>query len=401
MKTIAVTIAVLVATLVCYAAWADFPDECEPHERESDHRQALCKWNRGELTIESMEFQAYPVYPNCRIRFRFHLPDGALPPSEDMSVSVSLHTGNDRDSWQSANIGFGGTFRRLSFQQGVVRGEGYIDTPLYFLLDSGYYSSVVHMNAASVPRVDGDAYERDSAFTKARLDVTVPSRGPQGGSYELSAETDVPDSLNAREVTIGACLDNLVQIHEDKLHAEAEAARKHAELEAARLAAEAAKLEEEQAIREAETQARINEAKLEAANESKRRVLEAERIKTQTLITKIENEKAIADILFEITRIRLRGTEERAALTNEWLEERARETEAFSQEIVSIEESIQSYNEFNRAFLDSIQRYQADIETRVAEAERQLQELIDEATALNDAATGEQALTPTPVPAGN
>ena len=192
-----------------------------------------------------------------------------------------------------------------------------------------------------------------------------------------------------------------MQIHEDKLHAEAEAARKHAELEAARLAAEAAKLEEEQAIREAETQARINEAKLEAANESKQRVLEAERIKTQTLITKIENEKAIADILFEITRIRLRGTEERAALTNEWLEERARETEAYSQEIVSIEESIQSYNEFNRAFLDSIQRYQADIETRVAEAERQLQELIDEATALNDAAIGEQALTPTPVPAGN
>ena len=49
----------------------------------------------------------------------------------------------------------------------------------------------------------------------------------------------------------------------------------------------------------------------------------------------------------------------------------------------------------------AIQRYQADIETRVAEAERQLQEFIDEATALNDAATGEQALTPTPVPADN
>ena len=63
MKTIAVTIAVLIATLACYVAWADFPDECEPHERESDHRQALCKWNRGELTIESMEFQAYPRLP--------------------------------------------------------------------------------------------------------------------------------------------------------------------------------------------------------------------------------------------------------------------------------------------------------------------------------------------------
>ena len=401
MKTIAVTIAVLIATLVCYAAWADFPDECEPHERESDHRQALCKWNRGELTIKSMEFHAYPVYPNCRIRFRFYLPDGALPPIEDMSFSVYLHTGNDRDSWQNANIGSGGRFYTLNFQQGAVRGEGYIDTPLYFLDSAGYYGSIVHMNAASVPGVDGDAYAKDSVFAKARLDVGVPSRGPQGGRYELSAETDVPDSLNAREVTIGACLDSLVQIHEDKLHAEAEAARKHAELEAARLAAEAAKLEEEQAIREAQTQASINAAKLKAANESKQRVLEAERIKTQTLITKIENEKAVADILFEITRIRLRGTEERAALTNEWLEERARETEAFSQEITSIEESIQSYNEFNRAFLDSIQRYQADIETRVAEAERQLQELIDEATALNDAATDDLVPTPTPAPADN
>ena len=303
MKTIAVTIAVLIATLACYVAWADFPDECEPHERESDHRQALCKWNRGELTIESMEFQAYPVYPNCRIRFRFHLPDGALPPNEDMLFTVYLHTGNDRDAWQSANLNWGGLHYTLSFRAGVVKGEGYIDTPLSFLPNSGYYGPVVHMNAASVPEIYGDAYERDSAFTKARLDVRVPSRGPQGGSYDLSAETDVPHSLNAREVTIGSCLDSLQQIHEDKLHAEAEAARQHAELEAARLAAEAAKLEEEQAIREAETQARINTAKLEVANESKQRVLEAERIKTQTLITKIENEKALADILFEITRI--------------------------------------------------------------------------------------------------
>ena len=396
MKTIAVTIAVLIATLACYVAWADFPDECEPHERESDHRQALCKWNRGELTIESMEFQAYPVYPNCRIRFRFHLPDGALPPIEGMSASVSLHTGNDEDRWRVVDVLW--ATERHRFQRGMVSNEKYIDIPLSFLV-AGFASPSVPMNAASVPRVY--SINQDRVFTKARLDVFVPSRGPQGGNYKLSAETDVPDSLNARDVTIGACLDSLQQIHEDKLHAEAEATRQHAELEAARLAAEAAKLEEEQAIREAETQARINEAKLEAANESKRRVLEAERITTQTLITKIENEKAVAGILFEITRIRLRGTEERAALTNEWLEERARETEAFSQEIVSIEESIQSYNEFNRAFLDSIQRYQADIETRVAEAERQLQEFIDEATALNDAATGDPVPTPTPAPADN
>ena len=128
------------------------------------------------------------------------------------------------------------------------------------------------MNAASVPQIYRFWESWGSVFTKARLNVSVPSRGPQGGHHKLTAETTVPDSFNAREVTIGACLDSLVQIHEDKLHAEAEAARQHAELEAARLAAEAAKLEEEQAIREAETQARINEAKLEAANESKRRV---------------------------------------------------------------------------------------------------------------------------------
>ena len=237
MKTIAVTIAVLVATLACYVAWADFPDECEPHERESDHRQALCKWNRGELTIESMEFQAYPVYPNCRIRFRFHLPDGALPPVEGMSASVSLHTGNDEDRWQDVLVSW--ATRQHRFQRGMVSNEKYIDIPLSFYA-SGDDSPSVHMNAASVPRVY--SINQDRVFTKARLDVRVPARGPQGGSYELTAETDVPDSLNAREVTIGSCLDSLVQIHEDKLHAEAEAARKHAVLEAARLAAEAAKL---------------------------------------------------------------------------------------------------------------------------------------------------------------
>ena len=268
-----------------------------------------------------------------------------------------------------------------------ILGDGYIDTPLEFHVS--YKTDAIHMSIAAIPDVypsDSvvDTYRAGRVFKRARLDITVPSRGQQGGEYVLSAEVDVADSLNNRKAVIGACLDRLQQIHQDKLHAEAEAAREVEEKETARLAEEAARLEEEQAIREAQTQARIDEVKLAAANESKKRVIEAERIKTETLITKIETERAVADILFEVTRIRLRGTEERAALTNEWLEERVRETEEFSKEIVEIEESIQRYNKFNRAFLDSIQRYQADIDARVAKAEQQLQALIDEAIALNE-----------------
>ncbi len=395
MKAVMGITAGLIAALVAFVAWAEFPDECDPLERESDHRLALCKWNRGEFNVNSMEFQAYPVYPNCRIRLRFYLEDGALPPVDGLSVGVKLHTGDDSwdagadsNGWYRANIKAKERSGTLPLKEGYATlGEGYIDTPLAFHVD--YIPSAIHMNIGPIPDVypsDSvlDTYRTGRVFAKARLDITVPSRGQQGGDYVLSAEVDAPDSLNNRETVIGACLDSLQQIHQDKLHAEAEAARELAEKEQARLAEEAAKLEEEQAIREAETQARIDAAKLAAAVESKKRVIEAERIKTQTLITKIETERAVADILFEITRVRLRGTEERAAITNEWLEERAREIEEFSKEIVEIEESIQRYNEFNRAFLDSIQRYQADIDERVAKAEQQLQALIDEVIALNE-----------------
>lgn len=395
MKILIGVTAGLIAALVAFVAWAEFPDECESLERESDHRLALCKWNRGEFNVDSMDFQAYTDYPNCRIRLRFYLADGALPPVDGLWVGVKLHTGDDSwdagaDSygWYNAYIHAKERSGRLPLKEGYgILGDGYIDTPLEFHVS--YKTDAIHMSIAAIPDVypsDSvvDTYRAGRVFKRARLDITVPSRGQQGGEYVLSAEVDVADSLNNRKAVIGACLDRLQQIHQDKLHAEAEAAREVEEKETARLAEEAARLEEEQAIREAQTQARIDEVKLAAANESKKRVIEAERIKTETLITKIETERAVADILFEVTRIRLRGTEERAALTNEWLEERVRETEEFSKEIVEIEESIQRYNKFNRAFLDSIQRYQADIDARVAKAEQQLQALIDEAIALNE-----------------
>ena len=385
MKVVIGITAGLIAALVAFVAWAEFPDECEPSERESDHRLALCKWN-SDVTVDHIEFQAYTDYPYCRLRLRVHgIGDDELPPS---GVKVGLNTGDSGANWEfmefyEPNYGSG----TGGLVEEPVVGDGYLDLyPQPF----GWDENRIHMDVSEIQPVRILAHWSNNphfveSYKLMRADFRIEPRNQYGEVYSIHSNiVPLPDTLVNWDPVIAGCIDKLHQIKADREHAAAEAARERQEIEEAKTAAAAAKLEEEQAIREAQTQARIDEAKLAAAVESKKRVIEAERIKTQTLITKIETERAVADILFEITRVRLRGTEERAALTNEWLEERARETEEFSKEIVEIEESIQRYNEFNRAFLDSIQRYQDDIDARVAMAEQQLQALIDEAIALSE-----------------
>ena len=179
---------------------------------------------------------------------------------------------------------------------------------------------------------------------------------------------------------IYGCIDLLLQEKKDREHATKVREQEVAALEEARLQAEAAKLEEEQAKREAEAQARIDAERLKAVQEAAIRTAETEKIKTQALLDRTEQEKLIADVLFEITRIRLRGAEERAKLTNEWLTDRNRKTATFAQETANDAARIQQYVDFNKALLDSIARYQSEIDNRLAQTERSVaeqQEAID------------------------
>ena len=173
-----------------------------------------------------------------------------------------------------------------------------------------------------------------------------------------------PDTTNTVEL-VNACLALVQQQKEDEEHA-AELARQEA-ADAARIAAErdAAAKEEEQAQREAESQARIAEQQLDAANERRLAIARAEEIKTQTLIDEIALQEVLTAILNDIVRIRLAGQEDRARITNEYLD-RARSASAdFDLETSEIESRIQAYIDFNAALLVEIAEYQLSIQNRL------------------------------------
>ncbi len=155
------------------------------------------------------------------------------------------------------------------------------------------------------------------------------------------------------------------QQKEDEEHA-AELARQEA-AEAARIVAErdAAAKEEEQAQREADTQARIAEQELAAANERRLAIARAEEIRTQTLIDEIALQEVLTAILNDIVRIRLAGQDDRARITNEYLN-RARDASAdFEVETSEIESRVQEYLDFNAALLVEIAEYQLSIQNRL------------------------------------
>ena len=122
---------------------------------------------------------------------------------------------------------------------------------------------------------------------------------------------------------------------------------------------------EQQAQRDAESQARIAAQELAAAQESKRRIAATELLKTQTLETQIQHEEVIASILREIVRIRLAGQEDRARITNEYLTRAEATAASFEEETVETETRIQAYLDFNAALLTRLEEYQADIGARL------------------------------------
>ncbi len=215
------------------------------------------------------------------------------------------------------------------------------------------------------------------------------------GSYNLhSSFTFLPSELNARVDLIYGCLETLRQIKADKEHAAEIAKQEQAQREANRVAMEAAKLEEEQAKREAESQARVNAEKLAAAKASLVRVAEVERIKTQALVDDLATKVLIAEQLELIIKTRLMGTEERAKITNDWLKGRDRAAADFDEQAAAIEARSAEYDEFNKALLSSIEAHRTRVNERLENARRIEAEQIAELERLQKEAI--EAVLPTP-----
>ena len=313
------------------------PTECADEDRQvSGNRSTPCKYVMPVL--EKIEYDVRMAYPECRELLIFRMP-GLKPLPDDFPHS---------SIWVRP---FPSQYDIYGYprQWYLSRGTAYIDSDV--LVQIGHSWEL------------GDRIQ-ESAFWRASTDSPSMQIRFLGEYGPWSKAVLYPDITNTVEL-VNPCLVQVQQQKKDEEHT-AELARQEA-AEAARIAAErdAAAKEEEQARLTAESQARIAEQQLAAANERRLTIARAEEIKTQTLIDEIALQEVLTAILNDIVRIRLAGQEDRARITNEYLD-RARSASAdFDLETSEIESRIQAYIDFNAALLTEIAEYQLSIQNRL------------------------------------
>ena len=314
-------------------AW-DPPEDCADEDRvNASNRLSPCRGVMPE--ISHVEHRVRMEYPDCIEEMIFHMP-GSEAPDFRLSLEVQYkHRGREYrslDKWRFDK----------AYDGHVIFGSG-----VRWRLNS----PIGERSSFGNPTPDND-------------ELRLIDRG-NSGHWIISAPLVERPRTDALPELVYACLALVQQEKEDREHkagveqAETEAA---AHIEAER---DAAQKEEEQAQRDAESQARIAAQELAAAQESRRRVAATELLKTQTLVTQIQHEEVIAGILRDIVRIRLAGQEDRARITNEYLTRSEAAATTFEGETAETETRIQAFLDFNAALLTRLEAYQADIGARL------------------------------------
>ena len=309
------------------------PTECADEDRQIwGNRSTPCKYVLP-LLIEA-EHKVYMYYPNCWEALVFRMPGMKPVPEVRGDIQRFRNNNNDRDGRSIMSI-FPENF---SVQINAIKYWGY----------SWGLGHTVSGAASDFPKPWTDR-------PYVRIEIN--------GSLWSNAVV-YPDTTNTVEL-VNACLALVAQEKANREYI-AEVERQE-QAEAARLKAErdAAAKEEQQARLTAESQARIAEQQLAIANERRLVIARAEAIKTQTLIDEIALQEVLTAILNDIVRIRLAGQNDRARITNEYLN-RARNTSAdFETETSEIESRVQKYLDFNAALLTEIAEYQLSIQNRL------------------------------------
>ena len=206
----------------------------------------------------------------------------------------------------------------------------------------------------------------------------------RGGVNPGSRWFSIPAEVNDFPVMLNACLAGV------KLRLEAEA---QAEEDRAKLAA--GELERQQALKEEHVKAALDAQRLAAAQQALLIRQETELTKTRSLIAQLEREKIIIGVWNEIVLERLRGFQDRASITNQYLAEIEGNAALFRAQVSEKYQELRRLEELNQAIADSIATHGEAIEAQlVAAAEleaKNLEKLQDLETTLPP---------PEPVPGG-
>ena len=357
--------------------WDPAPSECDPEEREvAGNVHTPCKRVLPELV--TVEHRVVMNYPTCHEEVVFTVPGLTAVEGMALSISWDLGVGYGWISWPAELVpDIDGEVVLATHQNDLdyfgTRSEDYVyrhDDPVH---EQGFFAPI----------------RRDGRETQVSVRLPHPHR--EGEFYRLYSNPMPHARSDASQAMVHACQEQLRQEKANREHA-AELARQEAEQDAAIIAQrEADRLEQEQAIQEAETQARLAEEELAALQERKTKIAETELIKTQTLETQLQHQEVVAGILREIVRIRLAGEEDRARITNEYLARMEASAADFDVETEEIEARIQAYLDFNDDLLQSIETYQAEVTTRLEEAQSQVAERIAELERIQQEASEETA----------
>ena len=123
-------------------------------------------------------------------------------------------------------------------------------------------------------------------------------------------------------------------------------------------------------------------------------IQQEEQIRTQDLVAKLDTLSKLAVPLREQIELRLRGAEERARITSEWLAEQEASEAELDTLAATVSQKIEEYNTISRTFLESLGRYQASIAERLGEAQSQeqaIQSQIDMLRSQTDASPANDA----------
>ena len=359
--TIVITIAALgFLSVIDVSAWE--PDECSDEDREiPGNRQSPCQLVLPELT--EVEYRVRMDYPVCMEELVFHMPGMTPALLEALRRPLwSKEEGARVSAWQPYGTnGAGAHYPHLFY-------------PFEYILSHDSDTPVVGENHLTYGRrwELGASIPGWSVFNKSlqshpltAMSIFVSPASNYAYSYGVDSNPVPHPDTSAVAELINNCFDLVQQEKKDREHA---AAIERQNIEAqARLAAQRdADIKAElQAQREAESQALIAKQELQATLESKARIARTELLKTETLVTRMEHEEVIADILRDIVRIRLAGEEDRARLTNEYLSRSESVSAAFEAETKEAEVLIQQYIDFNGQLLGRIEEYQAGIDSRL------------------------------------
>ena len=347
MKAILIAISVILVSLVMMGAgpaW-ERPEDCPDDQREiPGNHGSPCEPVFPE--IQSVEYRVVKEYPSCIEELVFHMP--GLIPTNGSDIEFDWgdkHKRRESARWYDPDWRYDG-------EHLVVRGYSWN-------LNSRIQNESRFGNPTpNYPYIAVRPVVRDGRYSKTYSPTPFALRPP----------TDNLTTL------VNACLSLVRQDLEDREHVEkvaqeeaAAAARRQAERDAEE------KLQE-QALRDAEAQARIAAEDLSAAQRNLEIARQTEIIRTQTLQARLLHAEAVALILEDIVRVRLAGQTDRARLTNEYLVRAEAVAAEFNVDVAEIEKTIQDYLDFNSELLVQLASYRENIDAQLARVEAELAE---------------------------